>query len=505
MTDAEVTPTLLDRAIGWLSPRAGAERMYWRSAIAATRGYQAAKVGRRTAGWTATGGSANAEIGAGAQTMRNRFRAMVRDNPWAAVAVAKRTAATVGTGIVPRAATDDKATRQRYADEWSWFVENSDPEGRLDFYGQQNLAARTVFEAGEALIRFLPRPSSWNLRVPLQLQVLEPDWLDSSKTQRLEDGGAIIQGVQYDRAGRRTGYWLFDEHPGETVPISVRGRFQSRFVPASEVLHIFKSLRPHQARGVGMFAPVAMRLHDLDDFSDAERVRKKLAACFAAFVKRPPQVASPLSTPTTDPKGRRIEKLSPGLIQYLNQGEEVTFGTPPSADGYIDYMRMELHAVAAGCGMTYEGLTGDLSQVNYSSLRSGKLDFWDLLDEDQWLMMIPQGCRPVWRRVDNLLTAMGERRQAGMLAIWAPPKRRLVDPQKEIAAERDAIRSGLKTLRMAIAETGEDADELFEEMSETNTLLDKLGIVLDSDPRRTRPATTAAPQDAGTEPATAKE
>jgi len=490
--------TVLDRAIGWFAPRWGAERAYWRAAMTATRAYDAAKVGRRTAGWDRSSGSANAELWMAAQNIRNSTRALVRNNPWASIAVSKMAAKTVGTGINPRPSTEDKARRRLYSDQWLRFVDNSDPEGQLDFNGQVLLGARTVFEAGECLVRFLPRPASWKLDVPLQVQVLEPDWLDASITRRLDDGGADIQGVRYDRNGRRIGYWLFDEHPGEVVPINVRGSYQSRLVPASDILHVFQPLRPGQARGVSMFTPSAMRLHDIDDYADAVRVAKKIASCFAAFVKRPAGAASPLSKPSNDEQGRRIERLSPGLVQYLNPGEEVSFGNPPTAGGEVEYMNMELHAVAAGLGMTYEMMTGDLSQGNYSSIRVGTIDFWDLLDIWQWLVFIPQLHRRVWQRVDRLLVALGERRQVGMPVTWATPKRRLVDPGKEIAAERDAIRSGLKTLMQSIAEAGEDPDEQLDEIASLNTRLDALNIVLDSDPRKTRPATTAAPQPEST-------
>ena len=303
--------------------------------------------------------------------------------------------------------------------------------------------------------------------MPLQIQVMEPDWLDTSRTQRLEDGGADIQGVRYDRHGRRTGYWLFDEHPGEVIPVSVRGSFMSTLVPASEILHVFQPLRPGQARGVSMFAPVAIRLHDIDDFADAHRVGKKIAACFAAFVKRPPGVSSPLSkTSTEEGTGRRLERLSPGLVQYLQPGEEVTFGTPPASGGEVEYMNMELHAVAAGVGITYEMMTGDLSQVSFASYRCGKNDFYDLLDVHQWIVMIPQLHRRVWQRARLSAGRDGERRQAGMPADWSPPRRRSPIPGRNMAPIVTPSVPGLPPTA-GIAEMGYDPVAQFEEFAKT--------------------------------------
>jgi capsid protein len=49
-------------------------------------------------------------------------------------------------------------------------------------------------------------------------------------------------------------------------------------------MHLFERLRPGQIQGVPWFAPAIVKLRDLDESDDAELVRKKIEACFAAFV-----------------------------------------------------------------------------------------------------------------------------------------------------------------------------------------------------------------------------
>lgn len=482
--------SLLDRTIEAFSPRWAAERAYYRSVIDMSRAYDAARTGRRTDGWTATGAAANAEIGPQAARIRQRARELVRNNPYAMKATRSLAANMVGAGIVPRLDTSDREAKARARSDWNAFSENCDPEGLSDFYGMQSLVVRTFVESGEALILWLPRPSRAGLRVPLQCRVLEPDHLDASKTEALNNGGMIVQGVEYDADGRRVAYWLFDQHPGDSMP-SIRLRYQSQRVPAMYVDHVFERLRPGQARGVSMFAPSALKMRDVADYDEAESVRKKIEACFAAFVTREAgAVSSPLTGKSEkDQAGRRTERLSPGMIQYLSPGEEVTFGTPSTSAGYASYLKVQLHAVAAGIGTTYEQLTGDLEGVNYSSIREGKVEFWQCLDVWQWLMLIPQLCRPAWRRVQDMRVAAGLERPAAIgSAVWAPPKRHWVDPVKDVRGKIESIRGGLTTLRDAIAETGEDPDEQIAEIVETNAVLDAGQIVLDSDPRKTSAA-----------------
>ena len=248
----------LERLIEYVSPRLAAKRAAYRASLDLARAYDAAKVGRRTDSWLVGSGSANAEIAAGAARIRARARDLVRNNPWAAQAVRKLATKVIGTGIVPRPVTEDERQRAAIMGAWHGFVDQSDPEGQLDWNGQCSLGSRTLYEAGEVLFRFWPRPASWGLKVPLQVQVLEPDWIDSSVHRALDNGGAIINGVEFDAYGRRVAYWLFQQHPGDLSVFTRRGLASQR-VEAGYVLHCFDPQRPGQVRGVSLFAPTGRK------------------------------------------------------------------------------------------------------------------------------------------------------------------------------------------------------------------------------------------------------
>jgi capsid protein len=57
-------------------------------------------------------------------------------------------------------------------------------------------------------------------------------------------------------------------------------------VPASEIIHLFRVLRPGQIRGEPWLARALVKLNELDQYDDAELVRKKTAAMFAGFITR---------------------------------------------------------------------------------------------------------------------------------------------------------------------------------------------------------------------------
>jgi lambda family phage portal protein len=470
----------IDRAIGAVVPGAALRRLRQRQALGLMqRAYEGAKTGRRTDGWVTAGSGANAEIAPALSRLRERSRDLVRNNPYATKAVHALVSNLVGTGIVPRARAK-RSTAAKLADQlWLEFAASCDADGMTDFGGLQALVVRTMAESGEVLIRLRDRRVEDGLPVPLQLQVLEPDHLDSLKSGELPDGGFIVQGIEFDALGRRRAYWLFPTHPGDS-----RGRSQvSKPVPAAQVLHLYERLRPGQVRGVPWFAPVILKLRDLDDYDDAELMRKKIEACFAAFITGA-QDEDTLGKANINSAGDRIEAFEPGMIEYLEPGKDVKFATPSANGGYAEYMRLQLHAVAAGVGLTYELLTGDLSQVNYSSIRAGLIEFRRRMEALQWQVIVPGLCQPVWSRFVTLAQVSGRLPEGPITAEWTAPRFEAVDPLKDIQADILAVRAGVMTLKEAIARQGYDPAQVLSEIAATNAELDAAGITLDTDPRR---------------------
>ena len=95
----------LDKLIAYFAPETAFRRTRYREAVERFS-YDASKAGRRTEGWVSSSGDANTETGYSLITARNRSRDLVRNNPWAAKALAELEGHVVGTGAVPRAKTE---------------------------------------------------------------------------------------------------------------------------------------------------------------------------------------------------------------------------------------------------------------------------------------------------------------------------------------------------------------------------------------------------------------
>ena len=461
---------ITDRLVGIFNPKAALQRAQARAAMTLIneyvamqkRRYEGAAKSRRTSGWRTAPTDANAEIAPALNILRERSRDLVRNDPYAANAVETIVTNTIGLGIMA------KFTNPNLQAAWKIWCNSTDcdADDTHDFYGLQALALRCVVESGEVLIRRRIRKSSDGFAIPLQLQVLEPDHLDETKRGKQPNGNNIIAGVEFDPIGRRVAYHLRRGHPGAEDSDATVSR-----IDAVDVLHLYRCDRPGQVRGVPWAAPVILRHRDFADYEDAYLFRNKLANCHVGVITQPePGDNDPAETVLP-------ESLEPGAYEKLPHGHEITFNDPPKPDGYGAYAKAVLRAIAAGWGISYEALTGDLSEVNFSSGRMGWIESGRKVAKWQWMMMVPGMCDPVadWFALAAAPSAKDTAR------VWTPPRRQMINPAQEIPAIRAGIRSGLMSLSNALRETGDDRNDVLAELSEDLKHANKLGLVLDID------------------------
>ena len=472
---------MLDQLIAWLSPDAALRRARARAALAALghRAYEGASRADRLADWRTNGNSAAAEVAPALATLRNRARDLRRNNPWAARGVALIAANLVVYGIAASIVAADKRAQKRAERLMpvlkAWAESTAcDADGQSNMAGLQSLIASGVVGDGEALIRRRWRRASDGLPVPMQLQLLESDYL-ADLTQALPNGGRIVQGVEFGPIGQRVAYHLYREHPGDWLGTRMSG--ETTAVPAADVAHVYRIDRQGQVRGVPWLASVMITLRTLDEYEDAQLVRQKVAACFAGT----------LSTPDAEVEAEELKKwqgryIEPGSLSVLPSGTQLDFSSPPAAEGYAPYTATQLRRVAAGLGVPYEALTGDLSQVNFSSARMGWQEFGRNIESWRWQMLMPQGLDRIGAWFLEAAAAAGHD-TAGLSVQWTPPSRTLVDPARETQPIIDQIRAGLISPQEAIRERGYDPDQVLADWRAFADQLDALGLTLDIDPR----------------------
>jgi len=224
----------------------------------------------------------------------------------------------------------------------------------------------------------------------------------------------------------------------------------------------------------------------LSGYEEAEIVAARASSSMMAFVKTPDQEL--FEDGTFDQES--VLDFSPGSIRRLAPGEEMQFFTPNRPDdAFTPFVQQMLRAVAAGVGCSYTQVSSDFSQSNYSSSR---LELLETRTHYKTLQqyLIESLCEEVYEKWLEMAVLAGaldlpsfdsnpERYEE---AKWIAPAAQFVDPQKEAAAYKELIRSGIMTLSQVIALHGGDFEDQMRQRQHELAIADELGIILDTDP-----------------------
>jgi capsid protein len=130
----------------------------------------------------------------------------------------------------------------------------------------------------------------------------------------------------------------------------------------------------------------------------------------------------------------------------------------------VDYVKYQLHLIAAGMGITYEMMTGDVREVNFSSARVSMLEFRRNAEAMQWLTLIPRLCQPIWQAFIEAAALVGKVRPGDVSVDWATPKWDYVNPEQDVKADLAEISGGLTTISEKLRKRGYKPELVFQEL-----------------------------------------
>lgn len=456
----------------------------------ASAAYEGASTATRLSNWRINTGGPNTAIGSSLSTLRSRSRDVRRKNGLADAGLEVLVSNWIGTGIKPQFNTKDAGLNKDLAALFLKWTDESDADGRFDFYGQQALACGSMLEAGDSFGRLRTRRAEDGLTVPLQIQLLESEFCPVEKTEII--GNRVIQnGVEFDAIGRRVNYWMYRDHPNDML-VRPGGSFEPVPIPASEIVHLANVKRPGMIRGEPWLSRALIKMFTLDQYDDAQLVRQNIAAMFAGFVS--PDATGKFEVDGADTQsstGVLSASLEPGTLQVLPPGSTLTFPTVPSPGDSYDVFNVQQHRyIATALGILYEQLTGDFSKVNDRTWRAAMNEFKRRLARWQHTIMVFQFCRPIIRRWAELAVISGAIRLPRGIEVadvampkWLPQAHAYINPVQDIQAKRDAIRSGLGSRAQTVSEDGYSAEDIDQEIAADNARADKLALRYDSDGR----------------------
>lgn len=509
---ADRAGSYMDRTVSAFFPSWGARRALARRALGMMQpqatAHRGASTDRLYSHFVTSQGSADADNLYELPTLRGRCRDLIRNDGYARSALMTLISHVVGTGFSPLPTFDredanldeDAADKLRKKMERIWEIwgEHADITGRLDIDGLTRLHARCKFVDGDgmSLIRMKERQ---RVRYRLCLQSIESDRLGDSAIPSLT--AKVRSGIEIGQDGEPVAYYIRKTHPGDVYLSGYSGdptayeripAFSSLGWP--NVLHYYSVDRPGQTRGVPIFGPVIALFKDLMDYREAEIVAAKAAACYMMVIKKQDPMASAsgdatlpgADSATTNNDGQRLMGFEPGMVAYLGLNEEMQGFQPNRPSSTFDpFIRSCLRIIAAATGQTYEQVSHDLSQVNYSSIRAGNLEarrFYSM-EQSELMRNFPA---PLWRCLMEEAFLIGDldiadfmiRRDEWVRSKWdVKLGEEWVDPLKEILAIEKAIELNLTTKAAEIAARGGDWKPTFEQRARETRMEETLQIV----------------------------
>jgi lambda family phage portal protein len=482
------------------------------TSVAIRNSYDSATRGRRARQWSAPTLGPNAATLPNLTTLRARSRHAYRNDPYGGGAIDIRVEQLVGTGIAPKSMAEDPAFRAQVQALWRRWVAECDADGRLNFYGLQAQATRCWQEAGEVFIRLRKRRPEDGLAVPLQLQVLEPE-LCPLHHVGARGANTIRAGIELSPIGARVAYWFYRAHPADADPRLSAAPLIA--LPAESVLHVYQPERAGQLRGVPHLYRALLTMRDLDVGDDATLLRWQLGNMFMGWIQHAPSGADGTLNPITgqpierDAKDQALVSMEPGAMADLLPGEELQFNDPPEAgQTYEAFMRQQLRKIAAAARVPYHALTGDMAQVNDRTIRVILQDFRRSLEQLQWAVLVHQLCRPVWTAWFDAAVVSGALTvPAAYFADptpwqpveWHPDRWGYIHPVQDVQADENLVRAGFDSRANVVKRRGYDVEDIDRQRATDNAREDQLGLVSDSDPRKTSRAGLTQARPEGTE------
>lgn len=468
---------IIDKVISVFDPQRAIDRVLAREAL---RQYDAASTDRLNSDWQPAYGTAEQLATGQRDIIRGRARSAEMNSDLAESAVIAILRNVIGQGIKPQAKVRSGKGKlngnlnAKIEKAWAKWTEakNADVRGLSNFYELQEMALRRMLYDGEILVN----KTAQGEYLPLSIQLIEAENIGATGMQNGKNN--IINGVEVNEYGKPIAYHVY-----QSDPMGMRS-FNTLRLTTDQAFLLFKPTRPSQIRGVSHLALVLKRIHDIDEYMDADLIAARVSACFSAFITST-NSGRQIAMMQRDSKGRPNMVMAPGTVQHLRPGESVSFADPKRNAGTAsEYSATQTRRISSGLGMSADIVARNING-NFSAARQNLLEDQKTFRQLQEFV-IAHFCMPIWRAFIDALYLSGElpadylvNKDKYQEVSWLAPGWSWIDPVKEVTANKEAIKSGLTTLEEVCAASGRDWEEVLEQRKLEQDRAAELGVLLD--------------------------
>lgn len=473
MTNNQRNPTFaerIDNFIGFFSPRWAFQRKAHRIALRGADAYENVPTWRNSAGWYPTDGSAEALNSPNRDLARRKARHLERNSEIVNSILNAFERNVVGKGFNLQVRTEDQDWNNLLEELWSEFSRpgNCDVSGKFSLNEiLRMIVRRRLVDGGILAIKVINN----DMRIPYQIQLAEVNELEGPAALRSPEGNAIVGGIEVSDAGKPLSYYL-RKNSFETFV-----QLEPERIEAKRVYFLADHSRPSEVREMTPLVRTLDKIHDLDEFFEAVAFKQKINAAIAVWITTAKDAAptvgnSLVATGGSDSgKAAGSKRIVPGSVNKLKPGEDVKTLVPSGQSSELaDYNLAMLRQISAGHGLSYEMVSRDVSQVNYSSARQNLLEDWKVFEQEQQFLIdhfldfvfedvvlsaILSGRIPADKVPRDFYKNTSKYLKHEFIGQGLP----WIDPYKEALANKLMLETGQTNLKEIFAKKGKDWEE----------------------------------------------
>jgi lambda family phage portal protein len=510
--EIEFESNIIDRAVNFIDPVRGARRLRSRMSLALSEMYYgASKTKRSLSEYNPQDSDPNSTLQYDLDTMRQRSRDMLRNNPLATGAINTVCTNVVGNGLALQARidrsilniTDEQADawESKTESEWYLFWDTVEVDAARTLTGSAitDLVFRQALENGESFVN-LPRIKR-NSPYDLKLQVIEADRITNKNN--IANTDTLFMGIDKDQYGAPVAYHVCNQFPYSTVPQNIMSWQE---IPAygsktglRNMIHLFRVLRPGQTRGIPYLTPVIESLKQLGRYTENELMASVITSMLTVFIKTEAGESDfdtgELGVETGAKAGDKDIKLGNGAIIDLAKGEDIETVNPLRPNTAFDpFVQSILRQIGVALELPFEVLIKHFTS-SYSAARGALLEAWKFFyNRRQWLAQnFLQQVYEVWLYeaiASGRIAAPGYFnnpliRKAYLSAEWIGSTPGHINPAQEAVAIEKRLETGITTHAQETAAYGGDWDQNIKQIKKERQQMIDAGIIPDINQKNT--------------------
>lgn len=418
------------------------------------------------------------EISAGWQKVTDILRDLDRNNAHVSGMRRRFTWGLIGEGNWPRPKILRKNASNRYdfdqklnieiLNRWEEWAKHASANGD-SIYQLQRIAANAFFIDGGILFHKVIKKRR------LCIEPIELDQLDSNYDSDNGSGIRIVDGIELDEYNEPVAYYIKRRFPTEISSDTVR-------IPAKDIIHLYDRERASNVSGISRLASAALNLKNINSYRADTMTLARVATGYGIFIETP-NPEDYFGQASSD-DSEDIDYIDPGAVHYLRPGEKASAvnALHPGAT-YKDFIKSELQSASVGAGMSYESVSNDGANTNFSGSRQMLLFERAMIRSTFAIFEEIFYSRLYEWFIDDEVYFRGlkmpnyEQEKARYLKCsWSRPKTEWVDPLKDSKAAAEEVAMGVNTITEICEVNGKDIEDIVATKKYEKELFENAGL-----------------------------